>query len=96
MTNVALIRLEQLYPFPHEDMDTILSEYQHVKDFVWCQEEPQNQGAWYCSQHHFWTSVPAGAKLIYAGREASAAPACGYPALHAKEQESLIKSALKL
>ncbi|NRD73560.1 2-oxoglutarate dehydrogenase E1 component [Shewanella sp. VB17] len=96
VTNVALIRLEQLYPFPHEDMDTILSEYQHVKDFVWCQEEPQNQGAWYCSQHHFWTSVPAGAKLIYAGREASAAPACGYPALHAKEQESLIKSALKL
>ncbi|MEC4725725.1 2-oxoglutarate dehydrogenase E1 component [Shewanella sp. D64] len=96
VTNVALIRLEQLYPFPHEDIETMLSEYQHVKDFVWCQEEPQNQGAWYCSQHHFWTSIPAGAQLTYAGREASAAPACGYPSLHAKEQESLIKSALKL
>lgn len=96
MTNVALIRVEQLYPFPHEDMVQILSQYQHVKDFVWCQEEPQNQGAWYCSQHHFWTAIPAGAQLTYAGREASAAPACGYPALHAQQQDSLIKTALKL
>ncbi|ABV37421.1 Oxoglutarate dehydrogenase (succinyl-transferring) [Shewanella sediminis HAW-EB3] len=96
VTNVALVRVEQLYPFPHEDMETILADYQHVKDFVWCQEEPQNQGAWYCSQHHFWSSIPAGAQLTYAGREASAAPACGYPALHAQQQESLINSALKL
>ncbi|RTR32220.1 2-oxoglutarate dehydrogenase E1 component [Shewanella atlantica] len=96
VTNVALVRVEQLYPFPHDDMQTILADYQHVKDFVWCQEEPQNQGAWYCSQHHFWSSIPAGAQLTYAGREASAAPACGYPALHAQQQESLINSALKL
>ncbi|QDF75618.1 MULTISPECIES: 2-oxoglutarate dehydrogenase E1 component [Shewanella] len=95
-TNIALIRVEQLYPFPHEDMAQILAQYQHVKDFVWCQEEPQNQGAWYCSQHHFWSAIPAGAQLTYAGREASAAPACGYPALHAQQQESLINSALKL
>ncbi|QYJ87574.1 2-oxoglutarate dehydrogenase E1 component [Shewanella mesophila] len=96
VTNVALIRVEQLYPFPHEDMLQILAQYQHVKDFVWCQEEPQNQGAWYCSQHHFWSAIPAGAQLTYAGREASAAPACGYPSLHAQQQESLINSALKL
>ncbi|CAM4141526.1 2-oxoglutarate dehydrogenase E1 component [Shewanella aquimarina] len=96
LDNVALIRVEQLYPFPHEDMAKILAQYQHVKDFVWCQEEPQNQGAWYCSQHHFWAAIPAGAQLTYAGREASAAPACGYPALHAQQQESLINSALKL
>jgi len=96
ITNVALVRVEQLYPFPHEDMQTILADYQHIKDFVWCQEEPQNQGAWYCSQHHFWSLIPAGAQLTYAGREASAAPACGYPALHAQQQESLINSALKL
>ncbi|WP_028764885.1 2-oxoglutarate dehydrogenase E1 component [Shewanella colwelliana] len=96
VTNVALVRVEQLYPFPHEDMDKILAQYQHVKDFVWCQEEPQNQGAWYCSQHHFWSAIPAGAQLTYAGREASAAPACGYPGLHAQQQESLINSALKL
>ncbi|MDR8523547.1 MULTISPECIES: 2-oxoglutarate dehydrogenase E1 component [Shewanella] len=96
LENVALIRVEQLYPFPHEEAAAALAEYSHVKDFVWCQEEPQNQGAWYCSQHHFWSVIPAGAQLSYAGREASAAPACGYPALHAQQQESLINSALKL
>lgn len=96
ITNVALIRVEQLYPFPHAEMEETLAQYQHVKDFVWCQEEPQNQGAWYCSQHHFWGEIPAGAQLTYAGREASAAPACGYPALHAQQQDSLIKTALKL
>ncbi|GIU14950.1 2-oxoglutarate dehydrogenase E1 component [Shewanella sp. MBTL60-007] len=96
LENVALIRVEQLYPFPHEEAQAALADYAHVKDFVWCQEEPQNQGAWYCSQHHFWSVIPAGAQLSYAGREASAAPACGYPALHAQQQESLINSALKL
>ncbi|WP_153916689.1 2-oxoglutarate dehydrogenase E1 component [Shewanella sp. TC10] len=96
INNVAILRVEQLYPFPQEEMQAALAEYQHVKDFVWCQEEPQNQGAWYCSQHHFWAAIPAGAQLTYAGREASAAPACGYPALHARQQEELINSALKL
>lgn len=94
--NVALVRVEQLYPFPHEEMAVALKDYQHVTDFVWCQEEPQNQGAWYCSQHHFWTAIPKGAQLSYAGRDASAAPACGYPELHTHQQESLITSALKL
>ncbi len=94
--SVALVRVEQLYPFPHDDMTQILEKYQHVKDFVWCQEEPQNQGAWYCSQHNFWSVIPAGAQLTYAGREASAAPACGYPSLHAQQQESLINNALNL
>ncbi|MFQ6371438.1 2-oxoglutarate dehydrogenase E1 component [Shewanella sp. YIC-542] len=94
--NVAIIRIEQLYPFPHEEMAKVLAAYQHVKDFVWCQEEPQNQGAWYCSQHHFWMAIPKGAQLSYAGREASAAPACGYPELHRHQQESLIVSALNL
>ncbi len=96
LTNVALVRIEQLYPFPKEEALAVLEQYQHVKDFVWCQEEPQNQGAWYCSQHHFWSVIPEGAKLTYAGREASAAPACGYPSLHAQQQASLIDCALKL
>lgn len=94
--NVALIRVEQLYPFPREEALAAMADYAHVTDFVWCQEEPQNQGAWYCSQHHFRGVIPAGAELSYAGRDASAAPACGYPALHAAQQESLINSALKL
>ena len=73
-----------------------LAKYKNAADVVWCQEEPQNQGAWYSSQHHFWAAVPAGAQLTYAGREASAAPACGYPELHTHQQESLVNSALKL
>jgi 2-oxoglutarate dehydrogenase E1 component len=96
LTNIAVLRVEQLYPFPHEEMVAALEQYKHVTNFVWCQEEPQNQGAWYSSQHHFWNAIPAGAKLTYAGREASAAPACGYPSLHAEQQESLVNSALKL
>ncbi len=94
--NIAIVRVEQLYPFPHDQMLELLVQYAHVTDFVWCQEEPQNQGAWYCSQHHFWHAIPKGAQLTYAGREASAAPACGYAGLHAKQQEALIRDALKL
>ena len=94
--NVAIVRIEQLYPFPHAEMAKALADYQHVKDFVWCQEEPQNQGAWYCSQHHFTAAIPAGAQLTYAGREASAAPACGYAGLHMHQQEALVNDALNL
>ena len=94
--NIALIRLEQLYPFPTDEMLAELNKYKHLTDFVWCQEEPQNQGAWYCSQHHFSSVIPSGVKLSYSGREASAAPACGYPELHALQQEQLINSALNL
>lgn len=70
--DVAIIRVEQLYPFPHEDIQQIFAAYAHVKDFVWCQEEPLNQGAWYCSQHNFREAIPCGASLRYAGRPASA------------------------
>ncbi|STY61459.1 2-oxoglutarate dehydrogenase E1 component [Mannheimia haemolytica] len=65
-TDVAIIRIEQLYPFPLEEMQQILEPYAHVKDFVWCQEEPLNQGAWYCSKHNFEASLPEDAKLTYA------------------------------
>ncbi|NTS77546.1 2-oxoglutarate dehydrogenase E1 component [Catenovulum sp. SM1970] len=94
--NVAIVRVEQLYPFPHAEMDEIVEKYKHVKDFVWCQEEPQNQGAWYCSQHHFWNQIPEGAKLTYAGREASASPAVGYLSVHNVQQKALVNDALGL
>ncbi len=94
LKNVALVRLEQLYPFPQAEMDAIIAQYPHVKEFVWCQEEPQNQGAWYCSQHHFWQSIPSGANLTYTGREASASPAVGYLAVHNVQQKALVNDAL--
>lgn len=95
-TNVAIVRVEQLYPFPQDEMAAVLAHYQHVKDFVWCQEEPQNQGAWYCSQHNFWAAIPAGAKLSYAGRDASSSPAVGYLSVHNKQQAALINAALTI
>jgi 2-oxoglutarate dehydrogenase E1 component len=94
LNNIAIIRIEQLYPFPSDEMATALAAYAHVTDFVWCQEEPQNQGAWYCSQHNFWASIPAGAKLTYAGRDASSSPAVGYLSVHNKQQQALINAAL--
>ncbi|MCL4409124.1 MAG: hypothetical protein M1356_02190, partial [Gammaproteobacteria bacterium] len=78
------------------EMADVLKQYQHVKDFVWCQEEPQNQGAWYCSQHHFREAIPEGAKLSYAGRAASASPAVGYASVHKEQQEKLVNDALTI
>ncbi|MFQ3209892.1 MAG: 2-oxoglutarate dehydrogenase E1 component [Colwellia sp.] len=94
LNNVAIVRIEQLYPFPEQELQVVLKEYQHVKQFVWCQEEPQNQGAWYCSQHNFRAAIPEGTHLTYAGRKASAAPAAGYMSLHVKEQQALVTQAL--
>ncbi|GLR69550.1 2-oxoglutarate dehydrogenase E1 component [Agaribacter marinus] len=95
-TDVAIIRIEQLYPFPQKEINEIFAPYSHVTDWVWCQEEPQNQGAWYCSQHHFWESIPTGAKLVYAGRDASASPAVGYAAIHSQQQKALVEDALTI
>ncbi|MDE8034586.1 2-oxoglutarate dehydrogenase E1 component [Actinobacillus equuli subsp. equuli] len=95
-TDVAIIRIEQLYPFPYEDMKKVLEPYAHVKDFVWCQEEPLNQGAWYCSKHNFEASIPEKAKLAYTGRPASASPAVGYMSLHTQQQKQLVAEALTL
>ena len=94
--DIAIVRVEQLYPFPHAEIGEIVKRYGHVKDWVWCQEEPQNQGAWYCSQHHFWSSIPAGAKLVYAGRDASSSPAVGYMSVHSKQQKALVEDALTI
>ncbi|GGD74357.1 2-oxoglutarate dehydrogenase E1 component [Lacimicrobium alkaliphilum] len=94
--DVAIIRIEQLYPFPHDEIAEVLKPYQHVKDWVWCQEEPQNQGAWYCSQHHFYAAIPQGTKLTYAGRSASASPAVGYVSLHNQQQKALVEDALSI
>jgi 2-oxoglutarate dehydrogenase E1 component len=95
-TDVAIIRIEQLYPFPIDEINAELAQYAHVTDWVWCQEEPMNQGAWYCSQHRFYASIPQGATLTYAGRDASASPAVGYISVHNQQQKQLVDDALTI
>lgn len=94
--NVAIVRIEQLYPFPMQAVQEALKPFAHVSDVVWCQEEPQNQGAWYCSQHNFREVLPFGATLRYAGRPASASPAVGYMSVHQKQQKDLVNDALTI
>src|SRR5690554_45693 len=94
--DVAIVRLEQLYPFPADDLDEILGQYTKLKSAVWCQEEPMNQGAWYCSQHHMRHALQRlnpKLHLEYAGRDASAAPACGHMSVHIEEQKKLVNDA---
>ncbi len=97
--DVAIVRIEQLYPFPGDDLDELLSEYTKLKHVVWCQEEPMNQGAWYCSQHHMRNALHRlNPKLYlqYAGRDASAAPACGHMSVHIEEQKKLVNDAFEI
>jgi 2-oxoglutarate dehydrogenase E1 component len=94
-TDVAIIRVEQLYPFPERLLRNELSRYSDATDLIWCQEEPKNQGAWYSSQHHIRTLLKGGSlALHYAGRPFSAAPAVGRMSLHIKQLRDLIDSAL--
>ena len=97
LANVAVVRLEQLYPFPEQELGETIAGYGSLKSVVWCQEEPQNQGAWYSSQHHIRRVLqrhdPA-LELDYAGREAFAAPASGYSARHVERQRRLVHDAL--
>ncbi|MFV0449017.1 MAG: 2-oxoglutarate dehydrogenase E1 component [Vibrio sp.] len=94
--DVAIVRIEQLYPFPMEEVQAAIEQYTNAVDYVWCQEEPQNQGAWYCSQHNFRAAIPTGADLKYAGRPASASPAVGYMSVHLKQQKALVDDALNI
>jgi 2-oxoglutarate dehydrogenase E1 component len=96
MQDIALIRIEQLYPFPYEDLKNILAQYTSEVSWVWCQEEPKNQGAWYAKRHCMEKCLPENAHLYYAGRGTFAAPAVGYPALHREQQERVINEALGL
>jgi 2-oxoglutarate dehydrogenase E1 component len=92
--DVAVLRMEQLYPFDEQALREELSKYPNARDFAWCQEEPRNQGAWFQSQHHLRASLPEGANLRYAGRPMLAAPAVGHYGLHVEQQRSLVAEAL--
>ncbi len=93
---VAVLRIEQLYPFPRETLTAQLDRYPNAMDVVWCQEEPQNQGAWYQSQHHMRSCMHSAQQLRYAGRPASASPAVGHFHLHIEQQRALVADALGL
>jgi 2-oxoglutarate dehydrogenase E1 component len=90
---VAIIRVEQLYPFPHKSFAAELKKYPNATDIVWCQDEPQNQGAWFFIQHNIHENMLEGQKLGYAGRAASASPAVGYSHLHQEQQKALVDAA---
>ena len=91
--DVAIIRVEQLYPFPHKAFGAELKRFANATDIVWCQDEPQNQGAWFFVQHQVHENMLDGQRLGYAGRAASASPAVGYAHLHQDQQKALIEAA---
>jgi len=93
--HIAIFRVEQLYPFPMEQLTTALSRFTKLKDLIWCQEEPQNQGAWHQIKHRFLDLLGSKLKLDYAGRPMSAAPAVGSFKKHVESQTGLVKAALE-
>jgi 2-oxoglutarate dehydrogenase E1 component len=91
--DVAVIRVEQLYPFPHKAFAAELKKYPNLAEVVWCQDEPQNQGAWFYVQHYIHENMNEGQRLGYAGRTPSSSPAVGYAHLHQEQQKALLEQA---
>ncbi len=91
--DVAIVRVEQLYPFPHKAFSTEVKKYPNATELVWTQDEPQNQGAWFFVQHYIHENMAEGQKLGYSGRAASASPAVGYSHLHQEQQKALVDGA---
>ncbi len=95
-SHVALVRLEQLYSFPWNELREVLARYPNARELVWAQEEPRNMGAWTYVEGKLREVLPAGAALSYVGRPDRASPAEGYPAAHAMEQARIVGEALAL
>ncbi|HUH88357.1 MAG TPA: 2-oxoglutarate dehydrogenase E1 component [Pusillimonas sp.] len=93
-SDVAILRVEQLYPFAHKAFQAELQKYPNAKEIVWVQDEPQNQGPWFYIQHHLYENMAEGQRLGYAGRSASASPAVGYLAKHQEQQRALLEQAM--
>jgi 2-oxoglutarate dehydrogenase E1 component len=93
--SVAIVRIEQLYPFPSEEYEAILQKYSNAREIIWCQEEPQNQGSWYQIRHRLQSKLGEKHELLYAGRAGAAAPATGIAALHEQQQKNLVTAALQ-
>jgi 2-oxoglutarate dehydrogenase E1 component len=96
ISDVAIVRIEQIYPFPIPEFAAIIKRYAHVEDVVWCQEEPENQGAWYQIRHRLQEPLSDDQQLYYAGRPGAAAPASGIFKLHMQQQQALVEAALDI
>jgi 2-oxoglutarate dehydrogenase E1 component len=96
LSNVAIVRIEQLYPFAIEQYASTFESYPNITDVVWCQEEPQNQGAWYQIRHRLQEPLSDQQQLFYAGRPGAAAPASGIYKLHLQQQQALVEAALDI
>jgi len=97
--DVALVRIEQVYPFDEKALTAQLKRYKNLQDILWCQEEPLNQGVWFNGQHHIRKAIHASKSplyLRYVGRPARAAPAGGYMSMHLEEQKKFVNEALDL
>ena len=97
--NIALVRIEQLYSFPYDDLENILSNYPNAKEFIWCQEEPANQGAWFSHRHRLQRVLDrfdSKTEIKLVSRPAAAAPAVGLMKLHLKQQEEILLKALNI
>jgi 2-oxoglutarate dehydrogenase E1 component len=95
--DIAIIRIEQLYPFPYDDLEEILTKYQNIEEFIWCQEEPLNQGAWFSHRHRIQRVLDRlgeGKEVNLVSRPAAAAPAVGLMKLHLQQQKELINEAI--
>jgi 2-oxoglutarate dehydrogenase E1 component len=91
--DTVIVRVEQLYPFPHKAFAAEMKRFPNATDVIWAQDEPQNQGAWFFVQHYIHENMVEGQKLGYAGRPASASPAVGYADLHQEQQKALLDQA---
>jgi 2-oxoglutarate dehydrogenase E1 component len=92
--DVAIVRIAQLYPFPHDEFQATIDRYAKAKEVMWCQEEPGNQGAWHRIQHYLLRHMRPDQVLAYATRKSSASPAVGYLSLHNEQQQELVAAAL--
>jgi 2-oxoglutarate dehydrogenase E1 component len=92
--SVAVARIEQLYPFPREELAALVRSYPNVTEVVWAQEEPQNMGAWRSIRHRLEEARPPGVPLRYVGRPWRASPSEGYPTAHLREQDRIVRAAL--
>ncbi len=93
--DVAIVRIEQLYPFPTTEYAAVLKKYANAREIVWCQEEPQNQGSWYQIRHRLQEPLSSKDKLLYAGRAPAAAPATGIAKLHNMQLQGFLDAALR-